>query len=557
MLPLAKIRLSDKTGFRQRTTNVRSRTNLARPPAPLPPACPRGTYVWQEEGDDAHPGEPRADAEDELHAGLVGQPAEEGGAYAAQTEHEAEEDAGDEPHLVGIEVGGVDHDGREGGGDDQSRDDGHEHGERQVEIGHEHGEGGRAQYGEEDDVLAAIPVAQEAPEERARREGRQVGEEAELRLPHGDVEALDEEEGEVARHAGVEEVLGEDERHQHRHGPACPAGRRTDDGGRGPRRARPEREHGGIPGAHPHQDERGQQGRRREPAHGPLPVGQDDGRRQQRSHGAAPVAAHLEDGLRQALPAARGHLRHPRGLGVEDRRAAPDERDGEQDGREAGREGQGQQPRQGEAHAQGEGVGPRVAVGVKPYEGLEDGGSHLEDQRDDAYLGEGEPQAVLDDGIHGGDDGLHHVVEQVAEAHGDEHGVGGLGLHAGMPLQFLYKSHFAVSLASRWGISPSGSREVSDFPPLRQAFPPVFPRGSPGPAYTLLYIGVYMPAAARIARGRRNVHKCAIARASGRRNVHECAITGTGGKRNVHECAIARASGRWNVHRCAMTRTSG
>ena len=396
--------------------------------------------------------------ENELYAGLVRQPTKEGGAYAAQAEHQAEEHAGYHAHLVGLEVGGVDHDGREGRGDNQAGKDGHQNRERQVEIRHQHGERRGAKYGEEDDILAPIPVAQETSEERAGREGGEIAEEAELRLLHGDVEALDEEEREIAGHTGVEEILGEYQHHQYPQRPTHLPPREVADGGlAGLLYPPPLRQHGAVPSAYPHQYQGCQQGRRGKPPHGALAMGQHDDGRQERPDGAAAVAAHLEDGLRQALASARGHLRHAGSLGMEHRGAASYQGHGEQDGIEMVGESQGQEPRQREAHAQGKGIGPRVAVGVKPYEGLEDGGGHLEHQRDDTYLGEREPQVVLDDGIHGRDDGLHHVVEQMAKAYGEQYGEGRLRLHVGVSLQFLYDSHVCV-FASVSAHAAGGSR---------------------------------------------------------------------------------------------------
>lgn len=66
---------------------------------------------------------------------LVGQPAEEGRAEAAEAEHQPEKDPGDHPDLAGHQVGGVDQDGGECRGDDESDDDGEHDRAGQVRIG--------------------------------------------------------------------------------------------------------------------------------------------------------------------------------------------------------------------------------------------------------------------------------------------------------------------------------------------------------------------------------------------------------------------------------------
>ena len=67
--------------------------------------------VRQETGYDAEEWQEGTYLEDELDAGLVGEPSEEGGAQAAQAEHQSEEDAGNQSHLVGHQVGGINYDG--------------------------------------------------------------------------------------------------------------------------------------------------------------------------------------------------------------------------------------------------------------------------------------------------------------------------------------------------------------------------------------------------------------------------------------------------------------
>ena len=98
---------------------------------------------------------------------------------------------------------------------------------------------------------------------------------------------------------------------------------------------------------------------------------------------------------------------------MEDRRAAADQGHRQQDRRVSRGEGQTQQSGQRETHAHRERIGLRVAVGVRPHEGLEDRGGELEHQRDEPYLGEGESVALLENRVHGRNDRLDHVVEQM------------------------------------------------------------------------------------------------------------------------------------------------
>ena len=173
-----------------------------------------GAYVRQEHGDDAQQWQPCADSENEFDAGPVGQPAEKCGPDSAQPEHEAEENAGDHAHFVRLEVGGIDYDGRKSRSDDQAGQNGHADGPEQIEVRQGQGERSRAEDGEQNDVFPSVTVAHETAEQGADGESGQIGKEAELRLLCGDAESLHEEEGELARHAGVEKILGENHQNE-------------------------------------------------------------------------------------------------------------------------------------------------------------------------------------------------------------------------------------------------------------------------------------------------------------------------------------------------------
>ena len=137
---------------------------------------------------------------------------------------------------------------------------------------------------------------------------------------------------------------------------------------------------------------------------------------QQRAQRIAGIPAYLEDRLRQPLAAARSQLGHTRRLGMEDRRSPSDQADRQEDPHKPRSHGEQQQPHQREAHAHGERIGLRMAVGMQPDKGLQDGRSHLEDQRDESDLSERKAELLLEQRIDGRDDRLHHVVEQVRRA---------------------------------------------------------------------------------------------------------------------------------------------
>ena len=74
-----------------------------------------------------------------------------------------------------------------------------------------------------------------------------------------------------------------------------------------------------------------------------------------------------------------------------------------------------------EAHADGECIGSRMAVGRESGEGLQNGGCHLKDERYDTYLGEREVELVLEDRIDRRNDRLYHVVQKVGDTADGEH----------------------------------------------------------------------------------------------------------------------------------------
>src|SRR5437763_14384064 len=82
----------------------------------------RRAEVWEECSEKADEREIGADLENVRDAVLVGEGAEEGGADAAETEGEAEEETGHRAYFAGNEFLRVNQDGGEGGGEDQAND---------------------------------------------------------------------------------------------------------------------------------------------------------------------------------------------------------------------------------------------------------------------------------------------------------------------------------------------------------------------------------------------------------------------------------------------------
>lgn len=392
--------------------------------------CRSAFDIRQETRDYPQQGQQGADPKDEFDAGLVGQPAEEGRAEAAEAEHQPEKDPGDHPDLAGHQVGGVDQDGGECRGDDESDDDGERDRAGQVRIGQQQGEGRSPEDGAPDHVFTPETVAQRPAGDRADSRCPEECEEAVLRPLHRDPEFIHQEECEVVGHAGDVKVFREYQHAQDAQGEADFAFSQVVCRGRcgccgvvcGDGEAK------FIPVPDSREDEDGEDRGQSEPADRGLPEGNDDQRGQQRPHGAPGVAADLEYRLCQSFPASRSELRHPGGFGVEDRRAAADQPYRQQEGYEARGDGEGEQPEQREAHPRGERVGARMAVCIESDEGLQQRRGHLENQRDDSDLGEREAEFLLQERVDGRDHRLHHVVQQVGDADHEQYRVDCSGL---------------------------------------------------------------------------------------------------------------------------------
>jgi hypothetical protein len=100
-------------------------------------------------------------------------------------------------------------------------------------------------------------------------------------------------------------------------------------------------------------------------------------------------------------------------------------------------ESQQEQAHQCEAHADGEGIGTGMLIGIKSCERLQDGRCHLENQRDDAYLCKREVELILHDRVDGRNDRLNHIVQKMGNTADDEHGIYRALYHLGITLDFI------------------------------------------------------------------------------------------------------------------------
>ena len=99
-------------------------------------------------------------------------------------------------------------------------------------------------------------------------------------------------------------------------------------------------------------------------------------------------------------------------------------------------ESQQEQAHQCETHADGEGIGTGMLIGIESCERLQDRRCHLENQRDDAYLCKREVELILHNRIDGRDNRLNHIVQEMGNATDDEHGIHRTLYHRRISLDF-------------------------------------------------------------------------------------------------------------------------
>ena len=122
---------------------------------------------------------------------------------------------------------------------------------------------------------------------------------------------------------------------------------------------------------------------------------QDDDGCKQGSYCRTSIATHLEDGLCQTLLASRCHLCHSRCCGMKHGRTQTYNAHCQENQEVILGESQQEQAHQCETHADGEGIGTGMLIGIESCERLQDRRCHLENQRDDAYLCKREVELIF------------------------------------------------------------------------------------------------------------------------------------------------------------------
>lgn len=91
----------------------------------------------------------------------------------------------------------------------------------------------------------------------------------------------------------------------------------------------------------------------------------------------------------------------------------------------APRDGQQKEPYESAAHADGERVGARVTIRVESDQGLEQGGTYLKAEGDQADLRETQTEILLQQRIDRRQKGLEHIVEKMRKTQRHQHPHGG------------------------------------------------------------------------------------------------------------------------------------
>ncbi len=284
------------------------------------------------------------------------------------------------------------------------------------------GERQHAEDRQPDDELAPVTVADRPAGVGSRGDGAEEDEQHHLRGLHGNIERLDEIEGVVALQAREVEHLRKDQDHQDDHGAHHLGARQR---GRARRGGLALGAVGGVPLGDAGQDENGGEGEHGERQHRTLAERHDDEGRHQRPQRLAEIAADLEQALREAVAPAGGRARRARGLGVKNRAADADHRHRRQQQRVIPAERQRHQAGQRERHRRGQGVGHRAAVGEEADERLQQRGGELKGEGDQPGLEERQRQLIAKHRIERRGERLHHVVEHMRAAGGEQHAVGG------------------------------------------------------------------------------------------------------------------------------------
>ena len=172
----------------------------------------------------------------------------------------------------------------------------------------------------------------------------------------------------------------------------------------------------GVPATQAREDHNAAERQRGEPGEPALAARQDDKGDEQGPDRGADISADLEDRLRQAVCAAGGEAREARRFRVEDRRSHAEQRRPGDHGEIVWRERKGDERRRRDAHADRQGIGRGMTVGIKTDDRLKDGSGKLIGEGEEADL----PETQIEDGpkdrIARREQRLGRVVEEMANA---------------------------------------------------------------------------------------------------------------------------------------------
>ena len=82
-----------------------------------------------------------------------------------------------------------------------------------------------------------------------------------------------------------------------------------------------------------------------------------------------------------------------------------------------------------------------MAVGIPTDERLKNRRSHLKNQCDKTNLRESEAETFLQQRIHGRNDRLNHIIQQMAKAYREQDGISCALLNVRMPFDFSQYTH--------------------------------------------------------------------------------------------------------------------
>jgi len=146
---------------------------------------------------------------------------------------------------------------------------------------------------------------------------------------------------------------------------------------------------------------------------------------EQRSQRGTGVAAHLKNGLGKAMLSAGGHASDARRLRMKNGGTRADQSCGDENDRVSGRDCKSQYAGKRDTHACSEEIRFGMTVAVEPDQRLEQRRSKRGGKGDQTDLAKVQTKSVPEQRINGRKKGLHRVIEQMADADGEQDFEGG------------------------------------------------------------------------------------------------------------------------------------